>query len=235
MKYTIIIPSLNPNDKLLKLISELLENGFKDIIVINDGSSKEYDSVFNELPKSIKLIKNEVNLGKGASIKKAISTIKDSDAFITVDSDGQHLVKDVIKIKEELINHDVVLGVRNFNNKNVPLKNKIGNKISALVFRIKTGIKLKDTQTGLRGVNLKYKKLAIETNGDRYEYEMNFLYNLVKNDIEISTIPISTIYDKNYITHFNVIRDSLLIHKWIIYLIVIILIIILILSLPVIK
>ena len=109
MKYTIIIPSLNPNNKLLELVCELIDNGFKDIIVINDGSSSEYDNIFEELPKSIKLIKNEINLGKGASIKKAISCIKNSDAFITVDSDGQHLVKDVIKIKEELNNNDIVL------------------------------------------------------------------------------------------------------------------------------
>lgn len=232
MKYTIIIPSLNPNNKLLELVCELIDNGFKDIIVINDGSSSEYDNIFEELPKSIKLIKNEINLGKGASIKKAISCIKNSDAFITVDSDGQHLVKDVIKIKEELNNNDIVLGVRNFNNKNVPIKSKIGNKISSFVFKIKTGIKLNDTQTGLRGINIKYKDLLLSTKGDRYEYEMNFLYNVAKSNIQIHTIPISTVYNKDNISHFNVIRDSILIHKWIIFILIIILLILLIIFMP---
>ena len=232
MKYTIIIPALNPNNKLLELVRELIDNGFKDIFVINDGSSDEFDNIFSELPKNIKLIKNETNLGKGASIKKAISCIENSDAFITVDSDGQHLVKDVVKIKDELVNNDIVLGVRNFNLKCVPFKNRIGNRISSWVFKIKTGIKLNDTQTGLRGVNMKYRDLALNANGDRYEYEMNFLYKVAKEDIKIKTVPISTIYDENYTSHFDVIRDSILIHKWILLIILLILVFLLIVLMP---
>ncbi len=229
---TIIIPSLNPSDKLLSLVNDLIKNNFKDIIVVNDGSDSEYQDIFDKLPKSVKLINNDVNLGKGASIKKAVSSIKNSDAFITMDCDGQHLVKDVVKIREELNNHDIVLGVRNFKLKCVPLRSKIGNKISAFVFRIKTGIILNDTQTGLRGISFKYKDLVLSTKGDRYEYEMNFLYNLAKNNIKINTIQISTVYGENYTSHFNVIRDSILIHKWIIVLLIILLLILLIIFMP---
>ena len=233
MKYTIIIPSLNPNNKLLDLVFELEDNGFNDIIVINDGSSNEYDSIYNKLPNIIKLIKHDVNLGKGASLKDAIKEISDSDAFITVDSDGQHLVKDVIKVRDKLKECDIVLGVRNFKKKNVPFKSRFGNKFSSIIFKIKTGISLNDTQTGLRGINIKYKDIALQTKGNRYEYEMNFLYNIAKNNIKIDTVPIETVYENgNKGSHFNVIRDSLLIHKWlIIVLIIVILLVILIATL----
>ncbi len=231
MNYTIIIPSLNPNNKLLELVRELLNNGFKDIIVVNDGSEEEYNAIYKVLPKEVKLLKHDINLGKGESIKTAIKTLENTDAFITVDSDGQHSVEDVIKISNELKKYDIVLGIRNFNLKSVPLRSKFGNKISSIVFKVKTGIKLKDTQTGLRGINIKYKDLALNTNGSRYDYEMNFLDNLAKNKIKIHTIKIKTIYeDNNKNSHFNVIRDSILIHKWIIWLLIIIIVLLILLK-----
>ena len=119
-KYTIIIPSLNPNEKLIKLVNELIDFGMNDIIVINDGSGVEYDKIFNNLPKEVKLLKNSINKGKGEALKTAIKIVN-SDGFITVDADGQHKVSDVIKIKNTLDNNDIVLGVRNFNLKNVPI------------------------------------------------------------------------------------------------------------------
>ena len=232
MKYTIIIPSLNPNNKLLKLVGDLISNGFDDIIVINDGSSKKYNYIFNKLPNNIKIIKHETNLGKGASLKDAIKIIKDSDAFITVDADGQHRIEDIIKIRETLKDNDIVLGVRNFNLKKVPFRSKFGNKFSSLIFKIRTGITLKDTQTGLRGINIKYKELSLNTDGNRYEYEMNFLYNLAKNNIKFKSIPIKTIYEEDNESHFNVIRDSILIHNWLLLvLIIFILLVIIILTL----
>ena len=99
-KYTIIIPSLNPNEKLIKLVNELIDFGMNDIIVINDGSSVEYDKIFNNLPKEVKLLKHSINKGKGEALKTAIKEVN-SDGFITVDADGQHKVSDVIKIKND--------------------------------------------------------------------------------------------------------------------------------------
>ena len=165
MKCTIIIPTLNPTDKLLTLVDELTNNGFNEIIVVNDGSGEEYNNIFEKLPKSVKLLNHETNLGKGAALKTAIKELKNVDGFITVDSDGQHSVEDVIKIANELLKYDIVLGIRNFNLKNVPKRSKFGNKISSLVFKIRTGVNLKDTQTGLRGINIKYKDLALNTSG----------------------------------------------------------------------
>lgn len=227
MNIAIIIPSYNPTKKIIKLVKEL-QKDFKNILIIDDGSTKETKEIYKEL-NNVKIIYHNTNKGKGESLKTGIKELKNIDAFITVDADYQHKPKDVIRIKEELNNNDIVLGIRNFNNKNVPLKSKIGNKFSSLVFKIKTGITLNDTQTGLRGINIKYKDLCLNTNGSRYEYEMNFLYNLAKNNIKFKCIDIDTIYeDNNSGSHFNVFRDSILIHKYPIMILLTIIILILI-------
>lgn len=225
MKVTIIIPSYNPTKKLIKLVSELQEY-FDDILIIDDGSSKETKKIYESI-KNVKIIYHETNLGKGESLKTGIKSLKDTDAFITVDADYQHLPKDVVKIKEALKSNDIVLGTRNFNNKNVPLRSKFGNKFSSIVYKIKTGITLNDTQTGLRGINIKYKDLCLNTIGSRYEYEMNFLYNLAKNKIGFKCINISIIYeDDNKGSHFHAFRDSILIYKWLIPVITLLIILI---------
>ena len=43
----IIIPSLNPSDKLLSLVKDLQEENFKHIFIINDGSEKKYNHIFS--------------------------------------------------------------------------------------------------------------------------------------------------------------------------------------------
>ncbi len=230
MKVTIIIPSYNPTEKIIKLVNELKKN-FSDILIVDDGSTNEAKKIYENL-SNVKIIYHDVNKGKGEALKTAIKSLKNTDAFITVDADLQHSPKDVLRIQEELLNNDIILGTRNFNKNNIPFTSKFGNKFSSLVFKIKTGITLKDTQTGLRGINMKYKDLCLSTNGSRYEYEMNFLYNLAKNKINFKCIDIDTIYENNNKgSHFHAIRDSLLIHKWLLPLLIMLVILIIIIIL----
>lgn len=225
MNIAIIIPSYNPTKKIVKLVNEL-QKDFDNILIVDDGSTEETKRIYKEL-NNVKIIYQNINKGKGQAIKTGIKELKNVDAFITVDADLQHKPKDVLKIKELLKDNDIVLGTRNFNKKNVPFSSKFGNKFSSLVFKIKTGITLKDTQTGLRGINIKYKDLCLNTKGNRYEYEMNFLYSLAKNKINIKCIDIDTIYeDNNKGSHFHWLRDSILIYKWFLPLLIILIVLI---------
>lgn len=212
MNIAVIIPSLNPDNKLLDLVNKLIEKGLKNIIVVNDGSSEEYNKIYDKLPKEVRYIKYKNNQGKGYALKTAVKELTSEDAFITVDSDGQHKVSDVLRVAKELENNNLVFGARNFKQKNVPFRSKFGNAFSRLAYFIKTLKRCPDTQTGLRGINIKYKDLFINTKGDRYDFEMNFLCSLKE---KIKYIDIETIYEKdnNKKSHFKVIKDSFLIYK----------------------
>ena len=100
MKVTIIIPSYNPTKKLIKLVS-LLQKDFNDILIVDDGSTEEAKKIYKEL-SNVKIIYHDKNKGKGEALKTAIKSLKDTDAFITVDADLQHSPKDVLRIQEEL-------------------------------------------------------------------------------------------------------------------------------------
>ena len=135
---TIAIPSLNPDEKLLHTVQDLIRLGFTDIILINDGSEAECVRFFpSDLPECT-LLTHPVNRGKGAAMKTAFQYFLDSGrttaGIITVDGDGQHKASDVLKCAEELIrSSSVVLGVRDFNQPNVPRRSRLGNKITSLI------------------------------------------------------------------------------------------------------
>ncbi len=216
----IIIPAYQPTKKLITLLEELKENGFYNIVIIDDGSDATCSLVFTEAKKlGFLILKHEKNKGKGAALKTgikfAIDNLDISHGFITVDADGQHKVCDIIKVANALKSNSnsLILGVREFGVKNVPLKSYLGNKITSRVFKSCTGISCKDTQTGLRGIPASLIETALKTEGFRYEYEYHFLQDAVKQT-SLYTVEIETVYfDNNKQSHFHPIHDSLLIYQ----------------------
>lgn len=218
-KVVILIPSLNPDERLTKLIDELLNNDFKDIIVVNDGSPEEYNKYFKNIENKIIVLKHMVNLGKGRALKTGFNEFlirfQDKCGIITVDSDGQHKIEDITKVAKTLVKNkeSLILGSRNFNLANVPFKSKYGNKITRSIFKFLTGLNVSDTQTGLRGIPTQYITTLMNVPGERFEFEMNMLMESRENNIDIIEEMIETVYiQENKSSHFNPFKDSLKIY-----------------------
>lgn len=217
----VVIPTLNPNIKIMTEFMNKLVREFSNIVVVNDGSRDEYDDFFKELEKKkVIVLKHHINYGKGRALKTALNYIlneyKDVKAIVTADSDGQHSVEDIKKVAESTKNHQnsYVLGSRDFKQSNVPFKSRYGNIITRNVFKIFVGLSISDTQTGLRGMSPKVAVKFLDTLGERFEYETNTLIECKEKDIPIKEETIETIYiDDNSESHFNPLKDSVRIYK----------------------
>ena len=221
MNATVIIPSLNPDEKIISTVQSLVDVGFDDIILVDDGSKEEFKKRFEEAKyfSGVTVLVHEVNKGKGRAMKTAFEYILNNRPnkpnVITVDGDGQHLAVDVKKCIELLEEnpHAFVMGVRNFNDENVPARSRFGNKITRTVFRLLCGIKVSDTQTGLRAIPFEHLPLMLQIDGDRYEYETNQLFAVKQAGIEFKETVINTVYiEENQTSHFRPIRDSIRIY-----------------------
>lgn len=216
MKYIILIPAYEPDSKLLKLLREI--NNKYPVVVVNDGSNKAYKDIFNEVKKYSHLLSYDKNMGKGYALKTGLNYIEDTyDNYIvvTMDADGQHTLKDAIRLCDYVKEHKdtLALGKRYFT-KNTPIRSRIGNYITRKVFKLVTKNKIYDTQTGLRAFSKELIDYMINIPGNRYEYEMNVLLNLKKDNIKHTEIPIETIYlDHNKSSHFNSLTDSYKVYK----------------------
>ena len=110
----------------------------------------------------------------------------------------------------------LVLGSRKLEGK-VPLRSRLGNSLTRLVYRLATRSAVYDTQTGLRAYSDKLIDRLIEIEGSRYEYEMNMLMELARDGCDIEEVWIDTVYiDNNSASHFDPIKDSVKIYAEII-------------------
>lgn len=221
-KIVILIPAYEPDMKLIHLLDELTQMEFKNVLIVNDGSSIKCDSIFKKASEyeNVRIVKHAVNQGKGRALKTGFNTIlnanEDFAGCITVDSDGQHLSKDIESCVNGFINNTdkLILGVRDFSDKSIPFRSRFGNKITKSVVSLLGGINVADTQTGLRGVSYEHMKEFMKTEGEKYEFEMNMLMDAKEHGIDFLQIPISTVYiNDNETSHFNPIIDSIKIYK----------------------
>lgn len=224
-KICILIPSLNPDEKLMQTIQGLKDIGFKNFVIVDDGSDTAHQKNFPVTDKENNFIvlRHSYNKGKGAAIKTAFKFIlKYSDTIegvITVDGDGQHAPEDVKNCAEALLREGdkIILGCRDFTLPQVPPRSRFGNKTTSLVFRTLCGLKISDTQTGLRGFPTKHLPFLLKVKGERFEYETNMLLKFKQAGIELYEVTINTIYEEpgEHKSHFKTVRDSIRVYSFI--------------------
>ncbi len=219
MKIIALIPAYEPEENMLDLLENIKKDTDMDIVVVNDGSSDACKDIFSKAKEFAKVLEHEVNKGKGRALKTGLNYINDNYRgeyiVVTMDADGQHTIEDALKICDFVKKSpDILVLGKRFFGEDVPLRSRFGNAMTRLVYKIATGVKVYDTQTGLRAFSYKLVPLMLEIKGERYEYEINVLMECPKNNIEIKEIDIATIYiNNNSGSHFNVFKDSYRIYK----------------------
>ena len=221
-KISVVLPSLDPDEKLIAVVDGLLEYGFTDIIMVNDGSKQENLHYFLDLAAQhpeIHLLHHEVNKGKGAALKNAfrwfLQNRPEGYGVVTVDGDNQHHPADTKACCEHMMKTGhTVLGCRDFNQEDVPARSSFGNKTTSMIFKLFVGMTISDTQTGLRAIPRKVLEQLVDVYGDRFEYETNMLLAFKQKGIPFDEVKIRTVYiEENKSSHFRVIHDSWRIYK----------------------
>ena len=134
--------------------------------------------------------------------------------MVVVDADGQHLPVDAVRVARTLEMHpeSLVMGVRAFDG-SVPLRSRFGNAFTRTVFRLLTGKKLSDTQSGLRGIPKSMIPMLLKLSASGYEFELDMLLACKYTGRSIIEEPIRTVYlEGNQSSHFNPIIDSMKIY-----------------------
>ena len=213
----IVLPSLDPDNKFDRVVEELVNCGFAHIVIVDDGTGPEGQGHFEKaaaLP-GCTVLHHEGNKGKGRALKTAFRHVLDelpeAKGVITIDGDGQHLTEDIIACGERMLRegNKVILGCRDFDQPGVPPRSVAGNKTTSRMFRLFYGIRLSDTQTGLRAIPRDFLSDFIRIEGERFEYETNMLLKMQKRGIQFLEQPITTVYDpEDYSSHYNAFKDS---------------------------
>ncbi len=221
-KVVVLVPAYEPSEELLRLVAALRRREYT-VVIVNDGSRSEasLQILHGFSTEDCFVISHAVNLGKGRAIKTGINYIIDhfpnADAMVTVDADGQHTpdaVDDCVNAYYQSGKNKMILGVRRFDKRTVPLRSRFGNKVTRIAMKFLCGVDVSDTQTGLRVIPFRYLEECLKIPGEKYEYETNVLLKAKEVGIAFEEVPIKTIYiEDNRFSHFNPVRDSFLIYK----------------------
>ncbi|OBQ50109.1 DUF2062 domain-containing protein [Halodesulfovibrio spirochaetisodalis] len=210
----IVIPVYNHREGLSAVAIEALSYG--DVLIVNDGSTDNVDLDIAALP--VASIKHDVNKGKGAAILSAARFAQEQGYthIITIDADGQHLASDLPKFFAEIeaAPQSVVVGVRDFSNakkRNIPGSATFGRAFSNFWFRVQTGEKGFDTQSGFRAYPVMMLQ-ELTFSESRYSFEIEVLVKAAWAGLSINWIPIDVHYpepDKR-VSHLHRIKDNVL-------------------------
>ncbi len=222
MASVLVIPAYNPDNSLIQLIQQHRElTPQQPVIIVNDGSNPDCDSIFAQLQKSgLTLLNHATNQGKGAALKTAFRYYLNHYAnhyqgVITADADGQHHIEDIAKISQALADepNKLHLGVRDFSGTRIPLRSRFGNRLTKFIINCFYKTPLLDTQSGLRAIPNQLINVLLECPKDRYEFEFEMFFIAQSLPIAINQIPIKTIYmNNNQSSHFRPLIDSMRIY-----------------------
>ena len=218
MRKIAVIPAYEPPESFVSYAGHILQTT-DALVVVNDGSGKEYDAVFEKIKSldSAIVLSYAENMGKGYALKHAFSYclahFTPEDILVTADCDGQHAPADVAAVCDAAAQHPdaCVLGVRDFTQANVPARSKAGNTQTLRLLRWLFALDLTDSQTGLRAFTVKTAQKFMKIGGNRFEYETGMLIYAKRNHIPIREVPIQTIYPddpEDHVSHYKTFQDS---------------------------
>jgi UDP-N-acetylglucosamine---dolichyl-phosphate N-acetylglucosaminyltransferase len=197
MKIFVVVPAYNEEKTIAKVIEDLMKMGL-EIVVVDDGSNDDTYNIVESIIKEKKhglLCRHLLNRGLGAALRTGIEAalMEDPDVIVTFDADGQHDPQDILNVSRPIVNGeaDVVIGERNF--KEMPSSKKFGNGVMNIITMIFYGIKVKDSQSGLRAFNKKAAETII-INARDYGVSSEIIGEVKRHDLKLKEVPIKTIY-----------------------------------------
>lgn len=209
LKTCVIIPVYNNAGTVKDVVQRALKY-CKDVIVVDDGSTDGSSDSLSELGAVV--ICYERNRGKGYALKTGFKAARDRgfERAVTIDADGQHFPEDIPVFVSAIKEHPdaMLVGSRNLRMENMPGGNTFANKFSNFWFRLQTGVKLPDTQSGFRLYQLnRIGRLRFLTY--RYEAELELLVFQCWKGVRMLPVGINVYYppEGERVSHFRPFRD----------------------------
>lgn len=206
-KICILIPTYNNAGTLQAVVDGVLRVA-DNVLVVNDGSTDGTADILRGFGNRITVITHPRNRGKGAALRTGFDHALQAgyDYAITLDSDGQHYPDDIPAMVQAIIEHPgaLIVGRRDLSGVDINGKSSFANKFSNFWFRLQTGRRLDDTQTGYRAYPL-HRLHGNRLLTSRYEAELLLMVLAAWHGVELVQIPIRVYYPPRAerVSHFR--------------------------------
>ena len=215
VKPIVIAPTFNNAGTLVDILSRIASLGLP-IIIVNDGSSDETAALLQRWARShpqSQVIAHSRNRGKATALRTGFAAARKAGFThaVTIDTDGQHepeCIPRLLKLSREMPDA-YVIGVRDMRQPGYPRKSRVGRRVSNLLIRLECGLRVADSQCGLRVYPLELVRM-VPCHANRYGYETEMITRaawsgcrVVETSIKSRYLPI-----ERRVSHFQPWRDS---------------------------
>jgi len=191
-KVAIVIAAFNEERSIGAVIKGLQKGGYRNIIVVDDGSRDHTSSLAESAGATV--LRHILNRGQGAALKTGIdyAVQQGADLIVTFDADGQHRVEDLPALLKPIQNGEVqvTLGSRFLRpGSNVPWLRRQFLKGGAFLFKVLYGVRLTDSHNGLRALS-RHAAETIEISSDRMEHASEIIDQIGLHKLTYREIPV---------------------------------------------
>jgi len=207
-RLSVVVPVYNREEKVVDCLSklkEILDSTILtyELIVVDDGSTdgtlEALKKIKNFFPQ-LKIISYQNNKGKGGAVKKGVLETS-GDVVMFLDGDLDINSDCIIKYINELDDYDLVIASKAHPNSKVdcPILRRFLSRMFNFFVRTFTGIKLRDTQSGLkvaRGDVLR--KIFEIISVKRYAFDVELLTIASLLELKIKEMPVEVSINRGF-------------------------------------
>ncbi len=163
VRIAVLMPAFDEGERLSETLRDLARRAGEGahritVFVVDDGSTPPIEPASTRAEGlRVVLARHPVNLGQGAAIETARRLALDPrwddafDAWVTMDSDGQHRAEDALALASAIASGaDVALGDRFAGASEIPASRRVLLRLARVFERMTTGLVLSDAHNGLR-------------------------------------------------------------------------------------
>jgi len=182
---TVVIPTLNEVQAIGRVIDELHEFGYENILVVDGYSTDGTATVAAQ--KGVRVI-DQAGKGKSGALATAIQYVK-TRYMLVMDGDCTYDPAYVDKLVAHAVVYDEVIGARTFGRENIPRLNRLGNRLISWFFQLMFSVRLSDVCSGFYLILTDAaKKLEFITGGFDVEVEIAAQFAV---DGKVSEVPVN--------------------------------------------
>jgi uncharacterized protein (DUF2062 family) len=208
----IVIPYFNHPRTLRQVAQEARQTGMA-VLIVDDGSSTPAEPLLAGL--DVSCLRVPANRGKGAAIQTAaeFATAHGFTHLITLDADGQHCPAEAARFRAvaEESPWAITVGTRQTAEPDgrFPAASRFGRSFSNFWFRLQTGQKLEDTQSGFRCYPVAVLR-GLRLHCRRYTFEAEVLVKAAWAGVPLRAIDITVFYPDGdlHVSHFKRFKDN---------------------------
>jgi glycosyltransferase involved in cell wall biosynthesis len=182
------------------------------LVIVDDGSPAAAARELDRLASATgaELVRLRRRCGKGAALNAGLAAVSRRDgpvrAVLTIDADGQHPPSAIPSFLDAAQYAELVVGDRFGDLHSMPWERRIANVATSGLVSLATGVRVRDTQCGMRLLRGRALQQGFEEGG--YESETRQLKRCLRAGISVAWVPIPAIYDGAE-SSFRPVRDSM--------------------------